>query len=52
MTTQSWQTEFLLFQKHILHLNFEKDTTHVLWIQNYELSGFIYIMLNDGGNSS
>lgn len=41
-----------LFQKPVLHLNFKKDTTHVLHIQKYELSGFVYIMLDEGGNSS
>lgn len=41
-----------LFQRHILRLNFKKDTTHVPRIQKYELSGFVYIMLDEGGNSS
>ena len=52
MITQSWHNDFFLFPKHIIHLSLQKNTTHIPEIQNYELSGFLYIMLDDGGNSS
>ena len=52
MITQSWHNDFFLFLKHIIHLSLQKNTTHIPEIQNYELSGFLYIMLDDGGNSS
>lgn len=35
-----------------MHLSLQKNTTQVPEIQNYELSGFVYITLDDGGNSS
>lgn len=31
---------------------FQKDTTYAPQIQKYELSGFVYITLDNGGNSS
>lgn len=43
---------FFKFPKHIMHLSLQKNTTQVPEIQNYELSGFVYITLDDGGNSS
>lgn len=43
---------FFQFPKHIMRLSLQKNTTHVPEIQNYELSGFVYVMLDDGGNSS
>lgn len=43
---------FFQFPKHIMHLSLQKNTTHVPEIQNYKLCGFVYVMLDDGGNSS
>ena len=51
MVTESWHTDFFN-SKHVLHLNFKKDTTHVPQIQKYKLSGFVYITLQNGGDSS
>lgn len=52
MATKSLHTDFSLILKHVLHLNFKKDPTHVLQIQKYELFGFVYITLYNGGKSS
>lgn len=53
MITQSWHNDFFFqFPKHIMHLSLQKNTTHVPEIQNYKFCGFVYVMLDDGGNSS
>lgn len=48
MATRSWHTEFTYSK----NMNFKKDTTHVPQIEKYKSSGFVYIMLDEGGNSS
>lgn len=51
MATKSWHTEFAYSKNVFCIWISKKDTTRVPQIEKYELSGFVYIMLDEGGNS-